>query len=88
MTIRHTADNLPIVHDNGTSKQSLLDSRDDVYDALRAVLERLRDMAPNGRDYYPDPGRMERAVELHRARGQYVLDLMTAIEAEMDAIND
>lgn len=77
----------PIVHLNGTSKESLLEARQEVYDALNEAYRALREIAPNGRDYYVKPGLMEKAVEQHRRRQQVLDDLMKEIEAEMEAID-
>lgn len=80
----------PTIHLNGTSRDALIESRSRVYDALRNTLDAMKEMAPNGRDYYvdPDPDAFESARRLHERRGQVVLDLMAEIESEMDAICD
>lgn len=59
---------LPTVHLNGTSSKELCQLREDAYLAINAALDAMRQMAPNGRDYYPVPGSMERAQEQHRRR--------------------
>ena len=79
---------LPIVHLNGTSKGALIESRSNVYDALRQVLDVMREMAPNGRDYYPQPGLMEKALEQHHRRGKVIADLMTELEQEIAGIEE
>jgi len=76
----------PIVHLNGTSKDALLEQREDVYQALRTVECALCQMAPNGRDYYPEPGRMEKAQAQHKRRMGMVGMLLEEIEAEACAI--
>jgi hypothetical protein len=43
---------IPIIHLNGTSKESLLDGYVEVYKALKFSVDKLYDAAPNGRDYY------------------------------------
>ena len=77
----------PIVHLNGTGKGDLEQVRLDVYDALGAALDALRQMAPNGRDYYPEPGRMDRAVEQHERRMRMISGLQDEIVAELDAMS-
>jgi hypothetical protein len=43
----------PIVHLNGTSKDSLLQQYLDAGHALETALEAMHGAYPNGRDYYP-----------------------------------
>jgi hypothetical protein len=76
----------PIVHLNGTSLESLLEQREHVYCKLGDVFEALKQMAPNGRDYYAEPGRLDKAEEQHRRRMLAVQVLQDEIEAEMTAI--
>lgn len=78
---------VPIVHDNGTSKRCLLEYREAAYSSLQDALESLKEMSPNGRDYYPDPGRFEKAVAQHTRRMRVITDLMVELEAECAAIN-
>lgn len=78
----------PIVHLNGTSADSLLEQREQVYCKLGEVLDALKQMAPNGRDYYPEPGRLEKAEVQHRRRMLAVQELHDEIEAEMTVISD
>jgi hypothetical protein len=77
----------PFLHSNGTSKKELLDLRKAAYRALIPVAGALKRMAPNGRDYYPDPGRMERAVAQHTRRIEVVRALMEELEQEAIAID-
>jgi hypothetical protein len=44
---------VPTVHSNGTSGEYLLDQNDCIVEALRNVLDTMRMMPPNGRDFYP-----------------------------------
>jgi hypothetical protein len=78
----------PIVHCNGTSAAELLDLRETAYAALDAAAAALCQMAPNGRDYYPQPGLMTQADAQHRRRVQAIRDIMQEIEAECFAISD
>jgi hypothetical protein len=79
---------LPIIHLNGTSKGALLDQRCEVLAALRKAQEALAEMAPNGRDYYPEPGRFEKAVAQHTARAERLRELYRDLEAEAEQIAD
>lgn len=76
----------PIIHLNGTSKQRLLDALSEAYWAVGQAMDKLRHCAPNGRDYYPEPGRMERACEQHDMRGRYLKAVLDSLQAEVDAI--
>lgn len=78
---------VPIVHMNGTSKAELIRLRDDAYAALNFAYRVLKLMAPNGRDYYPEPGKLELAIAQHTKRLQSVADLQASIETEMEAID-
>jgi len=45
----------PTVHLNGTSKKALLNAVDEALLAFRDAQQKLREVYPNGRDYYPQP---------------------------------
>ena len=77
----------PIVHPGGTSREELLQLRAEACSAIIASLAALRRMAPNGRDYYPEPGRMELAVEQHRQRCKALTAVLDSIRAECRAID-
>jgi hypothetical protein len=77
---------VPIIHMNGTSADRLCEALSDAYYAASKLMDALKQCAPNGRDYYPMPGLMEKAVEQHGARMQSVTDLQTAIEKEIEGI--
>lgn len=79
---------VPIVHLNGTGKESLLEARERCYEQLRLAAVALADMGPNGRDYYPEPGRMERAIDQHNRRMGWLRQIMTEIEVECEMINE
>jgi hypothetical protein len=76
----------PVIHLNGTSKEELLNLREDAYAALDAAASALRQMAPNARDYqgWED---FERARAQHAARVKALRDVQKAIEDECAAIN-
>jgi hypothetical protein len=77
----------PIVHMNGTSREALEKQLLDLHKSLRATSECLSHAWPNGRDYYPEPGRMDRAlpwwVELQATIGKAIQDI-EACHAEME----
>lgn len=76
----------PILHLNGTGRGDLLEQREAVYDALGAALHWLEKAAPNARDYYPEPGLFDKAVEQYRRRRRMLKDLQAEIQAEMDRL--
>lgn len=76
----------PIVHLNGTSAERLIEQLSDVYDAAEQLYAALKQAAPNGRDYYPEPGRLERAIAQHRQRMAAVQAIQASVEAEIAAI--
>ena len=83
-----TAWPIPIIHRNGTSRDVLLTQRSDFGAALRAALVALADMAPNGRDFYPEPGRLERALAVHRKREMVLREMLSYVQDEAEAIAD
>jgi hypothetical protein len=76
----------PIVHFNGTSACELVRLRSDAYDAIQEAARVLAQMGPNGRDYYPKPGLMDKAVAQHDRRMQTLRDLMMELENEIATI--
>lgn len=76
----------PIFHLNGTGRGDLLDQREAVYDSLGSVLYWLEKMAPNARDYYPEPGLFDKAVAQYRQRRRALKDMQADIESEMDRL--
>jgi hypothetical protein len=79
---------VPIVHRNGTSRESLIEQRASFYRALQEAEKTLQGMAPNGRDYYPEPGRMEKARAQHDRRRAVLGALRDEIEAEIAILDD
>lgn len=79
----------PVVHINGTSAEQLIELRSTVYDRLYEVSDALAQMAPNGRDYYPDgPSLFESANEQHARRLQAIRQLMDEMTAEIEHITE
>lgn len=79
---------LPVVHLNGTSREALVEQRTDVARKLREALEAMCQACPNGRDYYPDPGRLQKAQVQHERRVGIVRGLLEEVMAEAEAIMD
>lgn len=66
----------PIVHLNGTSAEVLQIERLEAIHALRHAQSKLADMAPNGRDYYLQPGLEAQALAQHDERIAVVSNLI------------
>ena len=77
---------LPIVHRNGTSREALIDQRCAAGARVREALAALAEMAPNGRDYYPEPGRFELARAQHNRRAAALRWLLEELQAEAEAL--
>ena len=72
----------PLVHHGGTHPSRLFEDYQEALSALELARERLKDMAPNQRDYYPlDPSHWEGAVREHRARNIALDRIITEVDA-------
>jgi hypothetical protein len=78
---------LPIIHMNGDTRETLLGNLSSLYTALRETDRALCQCGPNGRNYYPVPGLMEKAVAQHRRRQATLAALIAEIEAEAIALD-
>jgi hypothetical protein len=79
---------LPVIHLNGTSREALIQDRVKVGRAVNAALEALMQACPNGRDYYPVDGLMQRAMAQHERRVAVLRGLIAEIYAEIDGIDE
>lgn len=77
----------PIIHSNGTNRETLHEALRNAYRACRAMREAIKQIAPNGRDYYAEAGRMELALTQYADRLAFVQRLQDHIEAEIEAID-
>jgi hypothetical protein len=87
-TVMHEPIITPIIHLNGDRKDTLVANLEQAYQAVMQAMDTLRQCAPNGRNYYPEPGRMQQAEAQHRRRQthlQAVLDDLVAEVAQIDA---
>ena len=74
---------MPMVHANGTSRESLVEQRMNVVRRLRETLSALGQMAPHGRDYYLLPDHhISLAKHRHALRGEMLGKMMQEIEDE------
>ena len=77
---------VPIIHLNGDRPEVLLANLNDAYRAVRAAIEAARQCSPNGRNYYPEPGRLARAQAQHNERLDKLLAVAQSIAGEAKAI--
>lgn len=71
---------VPTIHLNGTPHERLMEQVSAAREALRATVEALSEMTPNGRDYYPQgEGAFDKAAREHAARIQKI----SAVDAEL-----
>lgn len=94
--VQHAADEaaptptvvLPIVHLNGTSKEDLLRQRTELWDALGVVEDKLRQAAPNARDFHLEQGLYEQACAQHARRLEILRRLLAEVETELSGIDE
>jgi hypothetical protein len=73
----------PIIHLNGDRKETLVARLETLDTLLRQAEEALTQCAPNGRNYYPEPGRFERAWAQHAARMALLARLRQSLDDEI-----
>jgi hypothetical protein len=72
----------PTVHLNGTSKADLLAGYRKALDAFEVLIDAMKEIAPNGRDYYPQsPEAIYEAMEDHTYRFVQIRHIKSQIEA-------
>lgn len=80
---------LPTIHPNGTGRETLVADYQRFLGALNSARTGMRDVGPNGRDYYPQgPGALERAQAEHLARMKRLDSIIEEIEAIVVHIAD
>ena len=72
----------PIIHLNGDRRETLQNKLEAAYAAVCAAMDALRQCAPNGRNFYPEPGRMSKAETQHQARMEHLGAVYRSLEAE------
>ena len=74
---------IPTAHMNGTSAEELIRQARAAINAADTLIDMLRGMAPNGRDYYPQgPDAIVAAVAEHRER----VRLVDQVQAQLTEI--
>jgi len=72
----------PTVNMNGTARESLVDQRREVMDALRPAMDKLRETAPHGRDYVGSPAQYDMDRATYLARYETLLKLFHDLQEE------
>ena len=72
----------PIIHPNGDRRETLMARLEAAMDAVSAAMDTLRACAPNGRNFYPEAGRMTQADAQHRARQAHLQAVYDSLEQE------
>lgn len=78
----------PCVHLNGTSKATLLENLEKVYQTLQLAYDDLKQAAPNGRDYYIGTVTLAQAQTQHSLRQFHLENLIASIETEIGLITN
>lgn len=78
----------PIIHLNGDRRETLLANIEHAYEAVQNAIEALQRCAPNGRNFYPVPGRFEKAEAQHWTRMEHLGSVLTSLKAEAIQIQD
>ena len=76
----------PIIHLNGSGKRALIDQLCAAYTAVQDAIDALRLASPNGRDYYPEHGRLQKAEAQCRARMAQLQGVADSLMSEAAAI--
>jgi len=76
----------PIIHLNGDRAETLVAALEHAYTAVQEAIEALRQCAPNGRNYYPEPGLLERAQIQYSTRQTHLEAVRYSLQAEATAI--
>lgn len=78
----------PIIPLNGDRKHVLLGALGTAYSAVQDAIAALAQGAPNARNYYPEPGRMEKAMEQYYRRCEYLDAVLESLDAECAQIEE
>lgn len=76
---------VPSIHSNGTGKERLLEAIEEAHLAIGAAYEKLRQTAPNGRDYY-----VYKDNPYERARDEWLsrMERLSSVQKELEAIGN
>ena len=76
----------PIIHLNGDRRETLLANLEAAYRAVYAAIDALQECSGNGRNFYPEPGRLERYQAQHEARWLHLRTVEQSLLDEAEAI--
>lgn len=78
---------LPLIHLNGTSKDSLTEDVWAAWTALEAAITTVVNARPNARDYYPlGPDAFKTAAKEHEARVEKLVSVQKELQALAEGI--
>ncbi len=79
---------LPIIHHNGSGKDSLLEAAIDATNAVRVATEKLIACSPHGRDYYPyvEVAGQRPAIYVAMDEHQAMVAKLRAVHEELEAL--
>lgn len=79
----------PTVHLNGTSRDALFEANVEAAGAIRRALAKLRDAAPNARDFYPQgPDAFATAQRQHNARAESLRAVLKDLESICEHLSE
>jgi len=73
----------PIIHLNGDRREALMAQLEHAYHAVSAAMDALRQCAPNGRNYYPEVGRFDKAETQYEGRMAHLRAVRDSLQAEV-----
>lgn len=80
---------VPTVHNNGTSKERLIEALCEATNKLREACTALGECTPNGRDYYVQGNTaLGKALDEHRSRLQRIDDVRKELDQLAIAIDE
>lgn len=80
---------LPVVHLNGTGRETLTREYTAALEAVRAAFAAVADVTVNGRDYYPaGPGAFDAALEQHQAQLRRLGEVQEHLETVLLHLTD
>jgi hypothetical protein len=89
MERKPTNPQIPAIHLNGTSRESLIEPLSDAACALGEAIEKTAQTYPNARDYYVLPtGALNRAEAQHASRMERLRDVYAELKELAEGIYD
>lgn len=80
---------IPTIHNNGTSREVLLNDADEAIDAITIFVKQFRSMTPHARDYYPQGVRaLLDAMSEHRVLMDRAISIQKELRDYVEAISE